>query len=282
MESHAEKTSLTVIVPIYNGRPYIKDLLNSLVEQDTEDFSIVVSNNSSDDGAINVVRGYTDRLNISVLDSTAKRNKAYALNNAIKNTSEQLLLFIDQDDTVNETYVSSMRRALGRNSIVAAYMDTEKLNGRKKIYPRIAAFDQNMGRFPIKTVSGGSIGIKRDVLYNIGLFNEDFNYSTNDVEFCCRAYYSGYDISLADGSVLNYRFRDGIRNNFKQGLYYGAGNAAISQIYPEVRGDQKPASDLAIEIVKNSLVFLLKPNSRERAIHMIGKSLGQINFRLRN
>lgn len=269
-----------VVIPLRNGASHISELLESLVAQSKKDFLVVVSDNGSTDNSIDIVKRFGNILNLHIIDSSEKVNKAFALNEAIKTTNLRKILFLDQDDTVNELYVSAMSEALDGSCLTAACMDSERLNGKYEVKPRVAPLDQKIGQFAIRVASGGSMGVTRDAILGIGLFNEEFNYSTNDVEFCCRAHYKGYQMQLVEGAILNYRFRDTLIANFKQGVYYGKGNFKIAKIYPEVRGDQIGLFDLSVATSKLLLSFLKNRKSRARSIHSIGKNFGQIGASL--
>ena len=47
--------AVTVIIPNYNGIQYIRNCLNSLENQTLDDFDIIVVDNASTDGSIEVV-----------------------------------------------------------------------------------------------------------------------------------------------------------------------------------------------------------------------------------
>lgn len=281
MASNQSK-EVVVVIPTLNGAMFLPELLDSLGYQDIRGFPVVVSDNGSTDETIDIVDRYirSSSLNLSIIDSSDKNGKAYALNEAIRKTDSRKVLMIDQDDTVNSSYVSSMARALDETPFVAACMDAEVLNTGFMTQPRYAPRDQKIGQFAIKIAAGGTLGVDRSVFDDIGLFNESFNYSTNDVEFCVRAHYSGYDLRLVKDTILNYRFRRRIIDNYRQGVYYGEGNFAIAQIYPEVRGDQKGIPALAIDTAKLLIKFATEKKSRVRAVHNIGKNVGQIKARL--
>lgn len=219
---------------------------------------------------------------LEVVDASDKQGKAHALNVGIGHSSTEKILFIDQDDTVNSSYVSSMSAALDYTPFVASSMDSFLLNRGFDVMPRYLPRDQKIGQFMIKLAAGGTIGITKDALGSIGMFNEEFDYSTNDVEFCVRAHYAGYELRLVKDAILNYRFRKGIRDNYIQGVYYGEGNYSLAQIYPEVRGDQKRLPSLAIDVIYSLVKLAFLSKGREKHAHQLGKEVGQMRSKLKN
>ncbi len=264
-----------VIIPTYNGETHIAKLMESLVCQDEQSFSIIIADNGSKDNTVETVKNFENLLDLEIIDASDKPGKAHALNKAIQATDDGMLLFIDQDDTVNDSYVSAMSRALGDAPLVAATMDAVTLNTQFDTPPRFAPSNQKIGEFTIKVAAGGTLGIQRGALYDIGLFDENFNVSTNDVEFCCRAHYAGYDLQLVEEATVYYRFRSSLIENFRQGVYYGKGNFAVAQRYPEVRAPQVSFGALVIEAGTSLASFLQHKKTRARDIHIVGKAIGQ-------
>ena len=75
-------------------------------------------------------------------------------------------------------------------------------------------------------------------------------------------------------------FRETWRDNYIQGVYYGEGNYAIAQIYPEIRGDQEDIIRLAIGAVRMLGRFILIKKERAKSAHNMGKYVGQIKSRI--
>lgn len=51
---------ISVIVPVYNGEKYIKNCLDMLLNQDGEDFEVIVINDGSTDNTADIVKSIRD------------------------------------------------------------------------------------------------------------------------------------------------------------------------------------------------------------------------------
>ena len=68
------KNKIAILIVIYNGKPYIRDCVESLRRQSCNDFDIIiVDNNSEDDSVLFIRRKYPDIVLIE-----AKTNLGYA------------------------------------------------------------------------------------------------------------------------------------------------------------------------------------------------------------
>ena len=51
---------LSIIVPIYNTEKYLRKCVDSLLEQDLDDYEILLINDSSPDSSIDIMKEYED------------------------------------------------------------------------------------------------------------------------------------------------------------------------------------------------------------------------------
>ena len=54
------KPFFSVLMPLYNHDTYVGDALRSLMEQTFDDFEVVVCNDGSTDGSLDIVDGFKD------------------------------------------------------------------------------------------------------------------------------------------------------------------------------------------------------------------------------
>jgi glycosyltransferase involved in cell wall biosynthesis len=97
---------LSVIVAAYNVEPYIKRCLDSLVEQTIEDYEIIVVNDQSTDGTLNVIEAFAEKYdNIRIVDKKSNEGLSEARNSGIKIAKGKYCAFVDGDDFVEkDTY----------------------------------------------------------------------------------------------------------------------------------------------------------------------------------
>lgn len=91
-----------MVVPLYNGGPYIESTLTSILGQSYRDYEIlVVDDGSTDDGLLKVTmlsKTYPDRIRIFHHPDGGNHGIAASRNLGIKNAHGSLIAFIDQDD----------------------------------------------------------------------------------------------------------------------------------------------------------------------------------------
>lgn len=109
---------VSVIVPVYNNEDYIGRCLESLLNQDYNDYEILVINDGSTDGTIDRIKAYnSNRIKLFTLKNSGP---AAARNFGISKCSEKsdYLLFVDSDDTVEKSYIRKLAEQANENSLV--------------------------------------------------------------------------------------------------------------------------------------------------------------------
>lgn len=96
---------ITVIVCIYNGEKFLKECLESIINQDYYNLEIILVDDGSTDNSLKIVGEYNTDLRIRVI---LQKNSGVSTsrNNALKIAKGEYVCIIDQDDILSENYIS--------------------------------------------------------------------------------------------------------------------------------------------------------------------------------
>lgn len=102
---------LSIIISTYNNAVSLIRTLNSVAKQDADKaiWECVVVNNNSTDNTAEMVAAFAKEhsdINIKLVDE-AQQGLSYARNRGIAEAEGQFLAFIDDDETINEGFVSA-------------------------------------------------------------------------------------------------------------------------------------------------------------------------------
>ncbi|MBE3040505.1 MAG: glycosyltransferase family 2 protein, partial [Chloroflexi bacterium] len=105
--------SLTVIVPAWNREGTIGRCLDSIFNQEYEDYEVIVVDDGSTDGTLAAIRGYgEDR--IIVLCHETNEGKNAALRDAVRVASAEWIVVLDSDDALLPGALTKMAELAGR------------------------------------------------------------------------------------------------------------------------------------------------------------------------
>ena len=103
---------VSVIMPTYNRRNYIRESLDSVLAQDFFDFEVIVVDDGSTDGTEEVVRPYQDRIRYIRQEN---RGAGAARNIGIRKARGQYIAFMDSDDLSKPHHLKCLSSFLDRN-----------------------------------------------------------------------------------------------------------------------------------------------------------------------
>lgn len=206
--------SLSVIVPALDAARHLDDLLTCLAgqDEDTPAFEVIISDNGSRDRTREVALAWSDRLDLRVVDSSARRGAAFARNNGALFARSASLAFCDADDLVSSNWVTTMAAALRPRSLVAgpiirAEPDARPLTSITSPYPPANCSDSYPYMNFLPCVMSGSMAIHREDFIGLGGFDNSYGPGCEDVDFSWRAQLSGMTLQVAHGCALYYRRR---------------------------------------------------------------------------
>src|SRR5690606_7081522 len=88
---------LSIVIASYNHAPFVQDSLRSVLQQDYQDFEILVTDDGSSDGTPDQVRAVQDpRIALQVLPEN--RGACIAMNEAIRRARGEFIVVLNSDD----------------------------------------------------------------------------------------------------------------------------------------------------------------------------------------
>lgn len=108
---------VSVCIATYNGGKYIKEQVDSILCQLRDDDEIVISDDSSTDGTLQILSEYNDA-RIRILPFQKFHSPIYNFENAIKHANGNYIFLADQDDIWLPNKLSLCLELLGDNDLV--------------------------------------------------------------------------------------------------------------------------------------------------------------------
>lgn len=103
---------ISVIVPVYNVRRYLRQCLESLASQDYPSFEIVLVDDGSTDGSGRICDEYATRNKRFSVVHQSNAGLSAARNVGLAHAHGRYVSFVDSDDWVAENYLSMLMTAV--------------------------------------------------------------------------------------------------------------------------------------------------------------------------
>ena len=91
-------TKISIIVPVYNVEKYLKECLDSLINQTLEDIEIICINDGSTDNSLAILEEYQKKDSRIKVFSQKNQGVSAARNLGIEKATGEYLTFLDSDD----------------------------------------------------------------------------------------------------------------------------------------------------------------------------------------
>ena len=166
--------SIAVIIPLFNGGPWIREALESILVQDMLPEEIVVVDDGSTDGSPEIVRAYP----MIKLISTQRKGSSAARNIGLFQTSSPFVAFLDQDDVWHPSHLKLLIKTFQKypeaNTVVTSVSDFQEGLPNYRIAPVQATSFNPWTNFPFTIgIAGPSVAlIRRSALMEIGMWDE--------------------------------------------------------------------------------------------------------------
>lgn len=214
---------ISIIVPVYNVEAYLKECLNSLLNQDFNgEYEIVCVNDGSTDNSLNIIKEYQKTNDKIVLVDQKNKGLSGARNTGFKNTKGKYIMFLDSDDYLkNKKVLSKLYIEVEKYALDFVIADFEYDYEDKIKNYRI----QRTDKIKDKVMNGREfydLGIKTKSIMSVvwnKLYRRDFLEKNNlyfyegiiyeDMEFTPRAYYLANRVKYVDEVAVAYRQREG-------------------------------------------------------------------------
>ena len=220
--------SISVLIVTWNSGSYIRDCLQSLVTSTGCSLEIIVIDNCSSDGTVDVIGDYPC---VELFVTSANWGFAPAMNIALRRAKSRFLCMLNPDTIVSPRALNQLANFLEQNESVSAVGPT-LLDDKGKILPTCARsfpslnesfvrqfglarmfpnlFDpekwtrpRSPGRSPliVPAISGAALMLRRTVFEKVGLLDETIPMYFEDLDYCARLCRRGPVCYLPDAVV---------------------------------------------------------------------------------
>lgn len=116
---------VSVIIPVYNGELYISECLDSIINQDFDNFECIVVNDGSKDRTEEIVNKYLEIDNRIKLITQSNQGVLAARAKGILESTGKYIYFLDADDTIQRDALSAIYNEVDKDTalVVSEYFN---------------------------------------------------------------------------------------------------------------------------------------------------------------
>ena len=206
-----------MVIPNWNGERFLPTCLSSLRGQSFEDFDVIMVDDNSTDGSVAFVRRNFPEVRVLPLDE----NKGFsaAVNAGIRASGAEYVALLNNDTEVDPGWLHALVEAAEAHpeaglfaSKMVDFYDRRVLDGagdalrRSGLPLRLGHGEPDRGQYDetafVFGACAGAALYKREMLDDVGLFDEDFFANCEDGDLSFRAQLAGYRCVYVPESVV--------------------------------------------------------------------------------
>lgn len=234
---------ISVIMPVYNAGKYLKESIDSILNQSFYDFEFFIIDDKSVDNSLEIIKSYKDD-RIILIEKEVNTGYTDSLNMAIKLSKGKYIARMDADDISVKDRFLKQHSYMEDNPDILLLGSSYKIIGKEKIYnfPKsyedIKVFALTQNPIPHPTVL-----IRSSILHDNELFYDRSYEPAEDFELWTRIIELGRVENLQE-VLLNYRVHEGQISNTKKEIQdRAADKIRIKQLKKIICIDEMPFSE---------------------------------------
>lgn len=216
----ATAPEVSVVIPYFKAAEWLPVQLNALAGQvDPPAFEVIIADNEGSTQLPEVSEPFYERLDLRIVDATARRGAAFARNCGVAAARGRFVAFCDADDIVGPAWLAALTESLRNDDLLATGpLRLDRVNSE-------AVWRTTMGATSHQDVSrpvlqqpftylgylpfaySCNIGMRRSTFLDLGGFDESFTRGDEDVDLSWRAAEHGVRTQKVPEAIIDYRQR---------------------------------------------------------------------------
>jgi len=197
---------VSVIIPVHNGEKYIKESIDSCINQTYQYIEIIVVDDKSEDRTLEILKEYGEK--ITVLPVEKQNGLGNVINIGIRKSQGKYIARMDADDFMYPTRIQKQVEYLESNPncvAIGGQIDIIDENSNITGHREYAIEDKDIkkNRFLFQPFAHPAVTLRKSTVEEIGLYPENM-WKVEDVKFFLILSTKGEFHNLRD-TVLKYR-----------------------------------------------------------------------------
>ena len=223
---------VSVVVCTHNGQATLDECLARLQTLSYPDYEVIVVNDGAGAACARIAEAHD-----ATLIQTEHRGLGHARNKGIEAAEGEIVAFLDDDaypDSDWLQYVAAQLRANGHAGVGGPNIPPEDDGFVAECVAaapggpiHVLVSDREAEHVP-----GCNMAFRKDVLEEVGGFDERFRVAGDDVDLCWRLQKADRTLGFSAGAVVMHRRRDSVRRYLRQQYGYGKAEALLERKWP--------------------------------------------------
>jgi glycosyltransferase involved in cell wall biosynthesis len=168
---------ISILLATYNGEKYIKESIDSILNQTFKDFELLIGFNGTIDGSKQIVSEYNDS-RIKIFDYNDDKGKAKTLNKLLKESCYDWVAIQDDDDVWIENKLEEQVKYIRHFDIIGTFINYIDGTGTITGSPSLMSGHEAIVGLSLKgdnQIANSSVLIRKSICLSVGGWREDLD-----------------------------------------------------------------------------------------------------------
>lgn len=204
----ARLPQVSVIIPVYNQEKYIKECVDSVINQSYSNIEIIVVDDGSTDKTPDILRTYGDKIKYIRQEN---QGPSSAVNKGIRSANGSLICWLGSDDLYMPNKIERQVEFLQNDqSISVVYSDYITIDSYGNEINKVHISHPSQEKFTrmllIRNfINGSTVMMRRECLDNVGFYDENLG-ADPDGDMWFRLLKNGYKFGHIPEPLVKYRW----------------------------------------------------------------------------
>jgi glycosyltransferase involved in cell wall biosynthesis len=218
---------ISICIPTYNGEPYLKECLDSVLSQSYDNFEIIIVDDKSTDGTVGIINSYLTDSRVRLFSNDINLGLVGNWNRCVELANGEYIKFAFQDDLILPDCIQKMMDAANGDSLIACkrtfLLASNTDEQTKKYYHKeVVTFEklgitdarsfispERISQMAAENICMNFIGeptsvmFKKEIINKVGVFNSKLA-QLCDLEYCLRVA-TNYGVTYISEALTRFR-----------------------------------------------------------------------------
>jgi len=256
---------VSIVIPVYNAEKYLKESLDSALNQSFSDTEVIAVNDGSTDNSLRILEKYSDKIKII---NQENGGVASALNTGIKNMTGEWFKWLSADDLLYPNAIEELMLEAGKlkdKKHTILYGDFDFIDDKGEIidhmnepnYNQLTDFEFNVILLDHLVGNGTTCLIHKSTIDEFGMFKEGIDFEDYELwlRYClihkCR-------LKLVPKAIAKYRIHKGQLTKAKLNRGIEAREELKQTILEKLSSEERSKYQIELKKYKKNKSFLDK------------------------
>ena len=204
-----ETKLVSVVIPCYNLGKYLRDAIDSVLNQTYKNLEIIiVDDGSTDEKTVKLINEYKTKYKDVIFIIQKNMGLSEARNTGVRKSKGDYIVCLDADDKLSPTYVEELMKIFKKDTkkelgFVTTWL--QEFGNRDGLWQ---TSEYNPGRLLVENIAHAGSMFRREAWQKVGGYKKIMKGGYEDWEFWISILGLGYKWEVITKPIFNYRIRD--------------------------------------------------------------------------